>query len=124
MPHIVAPLKDSRNAKIAALAGGHDVEWVHTGDSAARLVAQTCRQSGLSVAYTELMDFGGDEMHIVEQPELPCRARDGAAGAGSVACRRHCAGAPSAGSAALASRRPEAQACARRPTSMATNVTR
>ena len=69
-PHIVAPLRDSRNAKIAAIAGGEDVEWVHTGDMVARLVAQTCRQSGLSVVYTELMDFDGDEMYMVDQPEL------------------------------------------------------
>ena len=69
-PHIVAPLKDARNARIAVLAGGDDVEWVHTGDMVARIVAQTCRQSGLSVVYTELMDFDGDEMYMVDQPEL------------------------------------------------------
>ena len=32
---------------------------IQTGDLIARVVAQTSRQSGLSVVYTELMNFGG-----------------------------------------------------------------
>ena len=31
---------------------------------------QTCRQSGLSVVYTELLDFGGDEIYFHEEPAL------------------------------------------------------
>jgi len=33
-------------------------------------VAQTCRQSGLSVVYVELLNFSGDEFYIVEVPSL------------------------------------------------------
>jgi hypothetical protein len=35
-----------------------------------RLLVQTGRQSGLSVVYTELLDFGGDEMYIQPEPRL------------------------------------------------------
>jgi len=33
-------------------------------------VAQTSRQSGLSIVYTELMNFGGDEIYFKQEPEL------------------------------------------------------
>ena len=35
-----------------------------------RITVQTCRQSGLSVAYLELLDFGGDEIYFHEEPGL------------------------------------------------------
>ena len=47
---------------------------VLTGDLIARVTAQTCRQSGLSVAYTELLDFGGDEIYFKHEPALAGRS--------------------------------------------------
>ena len=47
-----------------------NVQAVQTGDLIARVVAQTSRQSGLSVVYTELMDFGGDEIYFKHEPAL------------------------------------------------------
>jgi hypothetical protein len=46
------------------------VELVVVGDLISRIIAQTCRQSGLSVVYTELLDFGGDEIYLVVEPAL------------------------------------------------------
>ena len=43
---------------------------VLAGDLIARITAQTCRQSGLSVVYTELLDFDGDEIYFHEEPAL------------------------------------------------------
>jgi hypothetical protein len=43
---------------------------VLTGDLISRIIAQTCRQSGLSVVYAELLDFGGDEIYFKEEPAL------------------------------------------------------
>jgi hypothetical protein len=40
------------------------------GDLIARVTAQTSRQSGLSVVYTELLNFGGDEIYFQEEPAL------------------------------------------------------
>ena len=39
-------------------------------NSIARIIAQTCRQSGLSVVYTELLDFEGDEIYFRDEPGL------------------------------------------------------
>ena len=39
-------------------------------DILARVTAQTCRQSGLSVVYTELLDFDGVEIYFSEEPKL------------------------------------------------------
>lgn len=68
--HIVAELHDPKNDDVARIIGKDEVEWVQVGDLAARVIAQTCRQSGLSVIYIDLLDFGGDEIYFTEQPPL------------------------------------------------------
>lgn len=68
--HIVAEIRDSENIEAAKLVGKHEVELVQVDEFAARIIAQTCRQSGLSVVYTELLDFGGDEIYFKEEPAL------------------------------------------------------
>jgi hypothetical protein len=35
-----------------------------------RITAQTCRQTGLSVVYEELLDFSGDEIYFKQEPGL------------------------------------------------------
>lgn len=68
--HIVAEIQNPRNLEVARIAGRDEVESILTGDLIARIAAQTCRQSGLSVVYTELLDFGGDEIYFQEEPTL------------------------------------------------------
>lgn len=68
--HIVTALRDPRNREVAKMVGGGEVELVLAADLIARVTAQTCRQSGLSVAVTELMDFGGDEIYFKPEPSL------------------------------------------------------
>jgi voltage-gated potassium channel Kch len=68
--HIVAELHDPANLEVARLVGKDEVEFVLIGDLIARIIAQTCRQSGLSTVYTELLDFGGDEIYFKEEPTL------------------------------------------------------
>lgn len=68
--HIVAEIHEARNMEAARLVGGDEAQLVDVGDVISRLVAQTCRQSGLSVVYTELLDFGGDEIYFQEAPTL------------------------------------------------------
>lgn len=68
--HIVAEIKDQKNIQVAQMVGKDEVELVLTGTLISRIIAQTCRQSGLSVVYTELLDFGGDEIYYKEEPEL------------------------------------------------------
>ncbi len=68
--HIVAEVDDPRNIEIIRTIGGDEVEPVLVGDLISRITVQTCRQSGLSVIYTELLDFGGDEIYFHEEPAL------------------------------------------------------
>lgn len=68
--HVVAGVAEARNLHAAQLAGGPEALVVDTGDIAARLIVQTCRQSGLSVVYTELLDYDGDEIYMQEEPRL------------------------------------------------------
>jgi voltage-gated potassium channel Kch len=72
--HIVAEIRDARNMEAARLVGKDEVELVLVGDLISRIIAQTCRQSGLSVVYTELLDFSGDEIYFSQQPALAGRA--------------------------------------------------
>ncbi|HEX7556885.1 MAG TPA: NAD-binding protein [Leptolinea sp.] len=68
--HIVAELRDPKNYEIAQVVGKSEVEWIQLGNLVARVIAQTCRQSGLSAVYTELLDFGGDEIYFTYQPSF------------------------------------------------------
>ncbi len=71
--HVVAEITDPRNLEAARLVGKDELELVLTGSLVSRIIAQTCRQSGLSVVYTELLDFGGDEIYFKEEPGLTGR---------------------------------------------------
>lgn len=73
-PHrIVAEVREPANADIARLVGGDEVNLLLADDLIARIVAQTCRQSGLSVVYLDLLDFAGHELHVVDLPGLAGR---------------------------------------------------
>lgn len=68
--HIVAGLRDPRNLEAARLLGNGQVQLLAVEDVISRITVQTCRQSGLSVVYTELLDFGGDEIYLREEPAV------------------------------------------------------
>lgn len=68
--HIVAEIREERNLEAAKLVGRSEAHWVLAADLISRITVQTCRQSGLSVVYTELLDFDGDEIYFSQQPEL------------------------------------------------------
>ena len=68
--HIVGEIQDPANLEAARLVGKHEASWVLANDLISRVTVQTSRQSGLSVVYTELLDFGGDEIYFTEQESL------------------------------------------------------
>jgi ion channel POLLUX/CASTOR len=68
--HIVSRMREPENLGVAQMVGGAEVELVPVDDLIARITAQTCRQSGLSVVYTDLLDFGGDEIYFRHEPRL------------------------------------------------------
>lgn len=68
--HIVAEIAEPRNLEVARMVGKDEVQLIATGELISRIIVQTSRQSGLSVVYTELLDFGGDEIYFTEEPKL------------------------------------------------------
>lgn len=68
--HIVAEIKNLDNLEAAELVGGDEATYVFSSDLIARVTAQTCRQSGLSLVYQDLMKFEGDEIYFAEEKAL------------------------------------------------------
>lgn len=68
--HIVAEIKDERNVEVGQIVGSDEAVLMLAEDLISRVTVQTCRQSGLSVIYTELMDYGGDEIYFHEEKSL------------------------------------------------------
>jgi voltage-gated potassium channel Kch len=68
--HIVAEMRDAQNVEVARMVAKDEAQILLVGDLIARITVQTCRQSGLSVVYTELLDFGGDEIYLREERDL------------------------------------------------------
>lgn len=67
---IVAELRDEKNMEVARIVGKDEAKLILSSDVTARITVQTCRQVGLSVVYTELLDFDGDEIYFQEEPQL------------------------------------------------------
>ena len=68
--HIVAEIRNAKNLEAAHLVGGKEAEFVDVDDTISRLIAQTCRQTGLSLVYVELLNFEGDEIYFQDEPAL------------------------------------------------------
>lgn len=68
--HIVAEVADEENIEAALLVGGTETSFIFAEDLLSRITAQTCRQSGLSVVYTDLLGYEGNEIYFKEEPSL------------------------------------------------------
>ena len=69
--HIVTQIHNRKNMNVVRMVGAKDKVFpLLTRDLIARVVAQTSRQSGLSMVYTELMNFSGDEIYFKQEPNL------------------------------------------------------
>ena len=72
--HIVTQISAARNQEVIRMLGNKDaINAVLTDDVIARVMAQTSHQSGLSVVYTELLNFSGDEIYFKEEQTLSGR---------------------------------------------------
>lgn len=67
--HIVAEVSDASNIALMEMVQLHQVELVKVGEFISRLIAQTSRQPGLSVVYSELLDFAENDLYFVPQPD-------------------------------------------------------
>lgn len=67
---IAAEIRDAKNAEVARIVGGTELQLVLADELISRIVVSSSRQAGLSAVYTELLDFDGSEIYAVEQPEI------------------------------------------------------
>jgi voltage-gated potassium channel Kch len=68
--HIVAAIHRPTNLQIARMIGGDEAQVFMVDGLISRLIAQTCRQAGLSVVYGELFSFEGTAIYFHEEPAL------------------------------------------------------
>lgn len=68
--HIVAEIRNRANLDVARMVAKDEAQLILAGGLISRITIQTCRQSGLSVVYNELLDFDGDEIYMREEPGL------------------------------------------------------
>lgn len=67
---IVAELRDMESRELGVAVGGDEVQLVLADELISRIMVQSCRQSGLSAVYSELLDFDGCEIYTLELKEL------------------------------------------------------
>ncbi|MBO5868047.1 MAG: hypothetical protein J6Q54_03950, partial [Oscillospiraceae bacterium] len=68
--HFVASLQDNQYIEAAEIAGEGRAKVIYAKDAIARIIANTCRQHGLSHVLTELFNFGGNELYFETIPQL------------------------------------------------------
>ena len=68
--HFVAYLQEKQHKEAALIAGGERALVICIRDTVSRIIANTCRQHGLSQVLTELFNFSGDELYIEQVPQL------------------------------------------------------
>ena len=61
---IIASIQEQRHVDAAKIAGDGRAEVIFAKSAIARIIANTCRQHGLSQVLMELFDFGGDELYL------------------------------------------------------------
>ncbi len=69
-PHIVTTVKEKANFEASQLIADGRAEVILVQDSISRIIAQTCRQPGLSSVLIELFDYDGDELYFESCPTL------------------------------------------------------
>lgn len=70
MGAIVATVQEESSVHVAKLVAGDAARVLPSELMISQIITQTCRQPGLSLVYTELLDFDGDELYAVQEPSL------------------------------------------------------
>jgi voltage-gated potassium channel Kch len=69
--HIVGSLRNPATQEVARLiSSGGEAILFQVNELIARITAQSCRQSGLSLVYEELLDFSRDKIYFKTEPGL------------------------------------------------------
>ena len=72
--NIVAEIEHVKNLEVAKMIGKENVELILSDEFISRILVQTSRQAGLSIVYTDLLDFEGDEIYFTREEKLVGRS--------------------------------------------------
>lgn len=67
---VVATVRNEASVHVAELVAGTNACIIPSEVIISQIITQTCRQPGLSVVYSELLDFDGDELYIAREPKV------------------------------------------------------
>ncbi len=70
LPHIVATINKSENCDAVDIISDGNAELVLIENSISRIIAQSCRQPGLSTVLLELFDYDGDDLYFESFEQL------------------------------------------------------
>ncbi len=70
LPHIVSTINDEDNYEAVQVISMGNIELILVEDFISRIIAQACRQPGLSNVLIELFDYDGDELYFESFREL------------------------------------------------------
>ncbi len=70
IPHVVATVTEPSNYEAAKIISDGNAEIILVEDAVSRIIAQTCRQPGLSNVLIELFDYDGCELYFEKFPNL------------------------------------------------------
>ncbi len=70
LPHIVATINKSENCSAVDIVSDGNAELVLIENSISRIIAQSCRQPGLSTVLLELFDYDGDDLYFEKFEQL------------------------------------------------------
>ncbi len=70
VPHIVATINEEENLEVARIAGEDNAEIIFASEAISKIIAQSCRQPGLSNVLVELFDYDGCELYFENFKEL------------------------------------------------------
>ncbi len=68
--HLVAEIQKQRNLEVARMVGKEEIELVFADEVTAKIMVQASRQTGLSLVYSNLMDFDGVEIYFKKESSL------------------------------------------------------
>jgi ion channel POLLUX/CASTOR len=68
--HIVAAIQHQRNLETLRIIGDNEARVLWVDQLISYIIAQTCRQSGLSTVYSELFSFEGAAIYFRDLPDL------------------------------------------------------
>jgi Trk K+ transport system NAD-binding subunit len=68
--HVVAAIHRPANLDVARMIGGQEADVFMVDRLVSAVIAQTCRQPGLSTVYAELLSFAGAAIYSREEPAL------------------------------------------------------